>query len=55
MAKDPVCGMQVDEEGPIRVQHKDKTYSFCSEGCKARFQEDPDRFITRKQEERDKR
>jgi len=39
MTTDPVCGMQVDEEmDMIKVDYKDKTYYFCSEECKERFQ-----------------
>jgi len=45
MAKDPVCGMQVDEKEPgAQVTYGGKTYVFCSAACKARFQEDPERY-----------
>lgn len=45
MPRDPVCGMEVDEKGAAAVsQHKGKTYYFCSEGCKEKFERDPRQF-----------
>ncbi len=40
---DPVCGMNISDhkEG---VQIHSGTHSFCSEFCKKRFEQDPDRF-----------
>ncbi len=33
MAKDPVCGMEVDEKtAPAKSEHMGKTYYFCSPG-----------------------
>ena len=37
MAKDPICGMEVDEKTPLHVEYKGKTYYFCSPGCRDRF------------------
>jgi Cu+-exporting ATPase len=38
MARDPVCGMYVDEEHPAFTADVDgKTYYFCSEACKLTF------------------
>lgn len=39
MARDPVCGMQVDERHATGTssEYKGKTYYFCSRGCKADF------------------
>jgi YHS domain-containing protein len=38
MAKDPVCKMEVDEkETKFSTTYKNKTYYFCSESCKKRF------------------
>jgi len=46
MAKDPVCGMEVDEKSPAgRSTYQGKTYYFCSPGCKAAFDRDPERFL----------
>ncbi len=40
MPKDPVCGMQVDEEDAIVSTKGGKTQYFCSEECKEKFEED---------------
>ena len=38
MAKDPVCGMSVDEKTTkLRSEHIGKTFYFCSQTCKATF------------------
>jgi uncharacterized membrane protein YraQ (UPF0718 family)/YHS domain-containing protein len=38
-AQDPVCGMTVDRRaGKPTSMHEGKTYYFCGEGCKARFE-----------------
>ena len=44
-ARDPVCGMYVDEEhAAFKVERGGKTYYFCSEGCMLTFQQ-PDREL----------
>lgn len=46
MAKDPVCGMDVDEKKAAGTAvHQGKTYYFCSTSCKARFEEEPKKYI----------
>lgn len=46
MAKDPVCGMDVKEEKAASTyEYKDRTYYFCSVGCKEQFARDPERFL----------
>jgi len=37
MAKDPICGMEVDEKTALRVEYEGETYYFCSPGCRDRF------------------
>jgi Cu+-exporting ATPase len=37
MAKDPICGMDVDEKTGLRLEHDGQTYYFCSPGCRDRF------------------
>lgn len=44
---DVVCNMRV-EDGFISSEYKSRTYSFCSEHCKARFNADPDQFMGKK-------
>jgi len=42
MAKDPVCGMNVDEaKAAATAVYQGKTYYFCSSGCKATFEKAP--------------
>jgi len=46
MARDPVCGMTVDEStAKWRSEHEGKTYYFCNERCKATFDKNPKRFV----------
>lgn len=46
MAKDPVCGMDVNENEAAGVStYKDKTYYFCSTNCKEKFDDAPEAFI----------
>ena len=45
MAKDPVCGMEVDEKkAAAMVTHDGKTYYFCAEACKRAFERDPQKY-----------
>jgi YHS domain-containing protein len=45
-ATDPVCGMRVDRgAGKPTSTHEGRTYYFCSEGCKARFDAEPERYV----------
>ena len=36
---DPVCGMHVDAAKAVRLEHDGRSYAFCSEHCRTRFQE----------------
>ncbi|MFQ5945581.1 MAG: YHS domain-containing protein, partial [Anaerolineae bacterium] len=39
MAKDPVCGMEVEEQNAAAtVTHQGKTYYFCAVACKNTFE-----------------
>jgi len=45
MAKDPVCGMMVDEKkAKLKSDYNGKTYYFCAPTCKATFDKDPAKF-----------
>ena len=45
MAKDPVCGMDVDEtKAGAAVYYEEKTYFFCAPGCKATFLKAPEKY-----------
>ncbi|PXV63238.1 MULTISPECIES: YHS domain-containing protein [Halanaerobium] len=46
MAKDPVCGMDIEaDQAAASYEYKGKTYYFCAEGCKNKFAEDPEKFL----------
>jgi YHS domain-containing protein len=35
---DPICGKRVEPEGSHAVAYRRRTYFFCSESCKKRFE-----------------
>ena len=41
---DPVCGMAVPADAPRTAGRDGETYRFCSDGCRAKFVADPDRY-----------
>ncbi|MBI2359210.1 MAG: YHS domain-containing protein [Deltaproteobacteria bacterium] len=46
MAKDPVCGMNVDEKKAAATsQYQGQTYYFCAEACKRAFEKDPAKYL----------
>ncbi len=45
MARDPVCGMTVEEDGALHAEHGSTTYFFCSAHCRDAFAADPGRFL----------
>jgi len=45
MAKDPVCGMNVDEKtAKFKSEHMDKSYYFCNQSCKTTFDKNPMKY-----------
>jgi len=44
-ARDPVCGMTVDRSTTFRTEWRGQTYYFCGDGCKSRFDADPETFL----------
>jgi Cu+-exporting ATPase len=48
MAKDPVCGMSVEENKAAgTVVYNERIYYFCSAHCKAEFDRAPDKYAGR--------
>jgi len=46
MAKDPVCGMDVDENKVTqKTFYKGKVYFFCSATCKKAFDRNPEKYV----------
>jgi P-type Cu+ transporter len=46
--KDLVCGMEIEKDtarGP--AGHMGKTFYFCSDGCKEKFEREPMRYISK--------
>ena len=52
MAIDPICGMEVDEAtAPAKADYKGKTYYFCAPACKRRFEQDPEKYLAKSQQQ----
>lgn len=49
LVTDPVCGMKVDPRtSKRRFTYKGRDYFFCSDRCKARFEAEPEKFLSPK-------
>ncbi len=49
MAKDPVCGMEVDEKKAAATSvYKGMTYYFCAVACKNPFQKNQEKYVGKK-------
>lgn len=47
MAKDPICGMEVDEAtAKWKSSYKGQAFYFCAPGCKREFDKNPEKYIT---------
>ena len=45
MVKDPVCGREVEDKNfNERSEYKGRTYYFCSNTCKIKFDNDPGKY-----------
>ena len=45
-AKDPVCGMKISKKTAAATSdYTDKTFYFCAQGCKKKFDEDPLKYV----------
>lgn len=46
MAKDPICGMDVDPKHAAgKSEYKGQMYYFCSTGCKKAFDKEPQKYV----------
>jgi Cu+-exporting ATPase len=53
MTKDPVCGMQVEENKAVgKAEYQGKIYYFCSTYCKAKFDREPQKYIQKQEQEK---
>ncbi|MGH7801850.1 MAG: heavy metal translocating P-type ATPase [Thermodesulfobacteriota bacterium] len=47
MVKDPVCGMNIDQESAAgSYEHEGKTYFFCNQQCLEKFKAEPAKYLT---------
>jgi uncharacterized membrane protein YraQ (UPF0718 family)/YHS domain-containing protein len=44
-ATDPVCGMSVDRDKALTMEHDGKTFCFCSNHCRHAFASDPRKYL----------
>jgi len=45
-AVDPVCGMTVEiATARFTTRHEGRTWYFCCDGCRRRFEAEPDRYV----------
>lgn len=52
LTKDPVCGMTVDPHtAKYRAEYAGRTYYFCRAGCKEKFEADPERYLSPREQE----
>lgn len=42
--KDPICGMTVSDDAPLKADFQGETFRFCSEHCLATFQAAPAKY-----------
>ena len=45
--KDTVCGMEVEKDKAVTASYKAKTYYFCSDACKVKFEEEPEKYVSK--------
>ncbi len=46
VAKDPICGMDVDEKtAKYKTNYQGKTYYFCAPGCQKTFEANPQKYL----------
>ena len=41
VTKDPICGMTVDKATALHAERDGKTFYFCSDQCRQKFQSTP--------------
>ena len=52
MIHDPVCGMEIkDINSAEKTEYKGKTYYFCTTLCKVQFEQDPEKYVKKDDDE----
>lgn len=55
MVHDPVCGMEIkDISKAEKSDYKDEIYYFCSTLCKSQFEQDPEKYVEKNDEDEHK-
>jgi YHS domain-containing protein len=52
IARDPVCGQQVEPNNSLKAVFNDKPYYFCHANCKNQFDQDPQRYTRTRSDNR---
>ncbi len=50
----PVTGDKIDEKNKVTYEYKGKIYNFCCPGCPEEFKKDPEKYIKKIEEEKQK-
>lgn len=46
MARDPVCGMEIDpRQAAGQTEYEGQTYYFCAPACQREFEQHPERYV----------
>jgi len=54
MVIDPVCLMEVDEKtAKFTFEYRGETFYFCAPGCKKAFEQNPEKYLEKKNKERE--
>lgn len=55
MVHDPVCGMEIkDISKAEKLDYNGKTYYFCSRLCKVQFEQEPEKYVKKNDEDEHK-
>ncbi len=50
MVRDPVCGMEIDEQdAKATAEYEGHTYYFCSRSCRDQFLQNPQAYAQRQE------
>ena len=53
MVIDPVCKMKIDEKtAKFKSDYQEKTYYFCAPGCKKAFDNNPEKYLKKIEDDR---
>jgi YHS domain-containing protein len=53
MVIDPVCKMKIDEKtAKFKSEYQEKTYYFCAPGCKKAFDNNPEKYLKKIEDDR---